>query len=342
MCIYFTEVYLHCHGAKRSFDSLTPGAAAALALTRLITPRIHREELLEIVTSMMDDWAMSKKNEKVRWVIKKYATMSTRVTVLTFILVGIIVAGYAAMAISSVIPKISHLSNETDYMNVTHEDGSQSCVFRSASSRQAFMFLQAMQMFTTGILTFGTTSLFFGLAMYLCAEFDTLSIKLSEFQVSEARRAIAEAVQRHCHLIRMAECMEESFNASVLVYLFITSTLMCIDGYMLIVSLPLGNLPMIIHSTSVLLLMLIQLSFYTVAGDYLEMRSIALAYATYDCDWYKLPADTAKDFQIILMRASIPLQLTAGKFVVINMITFKDILKSTASYLSVLRIMLGE
>lgn len=111
---------------------------------------------------------------------------------------------------------------------------------------------------------------------------------------------------------------------------------------MLIVSLRLGNLAMIIHNVSVLLLMMIQLSFYTFAGDCLEMRSIALSYATYDCDWYELPANVARDFQIILMRASIPHQLTAGKFLPMNMITFKDILKSTASYLSVLRVMLNE
>lgn len=111
---------------------------------------------------------------------------------------------------------------------------------------------------------------------------------------------------------------------------------------MLIASLPLGDLPVIIHSISVLLLMLIQLSFYTFAGDYLEMRSTALSYAVYDCDWYNLPASIAKDFHIILTRTSIPHQLTAGKFVVMNMMTFKDILKSTASYLSVLRVMLGE
>ncbi|TGZ52809.1 Uncharacterized protein DBV15_10135 [Temnothorax longispinosus] len=339
MCLYFTEIYLHCNGAKSSLDSVNTGAAALLALTRLIAPRIHREELLEIVTSIMDDWAVQK-DKKVRWVMKKYATMSTRVTVLTFFLVSIIVSTYITMAISAITVKTGQLDNEIDNVNVSHENGSQSCMFESASSRQAFLVIQAIQMLTTGILTFGTTSFFFGLAMHLCAQYDALSIKLSEFRVSEARRAIAEAVQRHCHLIRLAECMEESFNASVLMYLFVTSTLMCIDGYMLIASLPLGNLHMIIHSISILLLMLLQLSFYTFAGDYLEMKSAALSYATYDCDWFELPASIAKDFHIILMRASIPHQLTAGKFMVMNMVTFKDILKSTASYLSVLRIML--
>lgn len=99
---------------------------------------------------------------------------------------------------------------------------------------------------------------------------------------------------------------------------------------------------MIVHHMNVLLLMMIQLSFYTFAGDHLEMKSAALAYATYDCEWYELPASVAKDFQIILLRASIPHQLTAGRFVPMNMMTFKDILKSTASYLSVLRVMLDE
>jgi len=229
MCVHFTEIYLHCNGAKKAFDSLNPGAAATLALTRLITPRIHREELLEIVTSMINDWTVQK-DRKIRWIMKKYAIMSTRVTMLTFLLVGIIVGVYVAMAVSAVTAKMGRFNNEIGNVSVSHEDGSQSCIFRSASSRQAFMIVQAMQMFTTGILTFGTTSFFFGLAMYLCAQFDALSIKLTEFRVNKARRAIAEAVQRHCQLIRLAECMEESFNANILIYLFVTSTLMCIDG----------------------------------------------------------------------------------------------------------------
>lgn len=230
MCIYFTEIYFHCNGVESSFDSVVTSAAASLALTRLITPRIHRKELLEIVTSMLDDWAMQK-DKKVRWIMKKYATMSTRVTVLTFILVSIIMVVYAVNAISAVIAKIAD-QHDDEIGNVNHEDGNQSCAFQSPSSHQAFAVIQAMQMFTTGILTFGTTSFFFGLAMHLCAQFDALSMKLSEFRVSEARRVIAEVVQRHCHLIRLAECMEESFNANVLVYLFVTSTLMCIDGNM--------------------------------------------------------------------------------------------------------------
>ncbi|XP_067210036.1 odorant receptor 24a-like isoform X2 [Linepithema humile] len=336
MSIYFTEIYLHCHGAKQSFDSVTPAAAAALALTRLITPRIHRTKLHEIVTSMMDDWT-TQQDKRVRWLMKKYASMSTRVTVLTFILVGIIVGGYMSMAISTIRARAG---NEIDNASTSH--GVQYCVFRSPSSHQAFMIVQAVQMFITGISTFGTTSFFFGLAMHLCSQFDALGVKLSDSPVDETRHAIANAVQRHCHLIHLADCMEESFNTNILIYLFVTTTLMCINGFMLIVSLQLGDLSMIIHNASVLLLMMIQLSFYTFAGDCLEMRSAALSYATYDCDWYELPASTAKDFQIILMRASIPHQLTAGKFITMNMMTFKDILKSTASYLSVLRVMLNE
>jgi len=224
MSIYFAEIYLHCHGAKQSFDSLTPAAAATLALTRLITPRIHRTKLYEIVTSMMDDWT-TQQDKRVRWLMKKYASMSTRVTVLTFILVGIIVGGYMSMAISAITD-----DNEINNANTSRENGIQFCLFRSPSSHQAFIIIQAVQMLVTGISTFGITSFFFGLTMHLCSQFDALSVKLSDFRVSEKHHAIANAVQRHCHLIHLADCMEESFNTNILIYLFVTTTLMCTNG----------------------------------------------------------------------------------------------------------------
>lgn len=221
MCVYFSEIYLHCNGAKESFDYVTIGAAAMLALTRLVAPRIHREKLLEIVTSMMNDWA-TQKDKKIRSIMNKYAAMSTRVTTLTFILVSIIIAVYISMAVSAVIAKIHKIDNVSARI--------QSCVFRSEASRQTFIVIQAMQMLVTGISTFGTTSFFFGLAMHLCAQFDALGVKLSEFRVSKAHRGIAKTVERHCHLIHLTERMEESFNANVLIYLFVTMTLMCIKG----------------------------------------------------------------------------------------------------------------
>lgn len=228
MCVYFAEIYLHCNGAKESFDHVTPGAAAALALTRLITPRIHRQELFEVLTSMMDDWA-TQQDERVRWVMKKYAAMSRRVTTFTFFLVSVIVGVYIFMAISAVTAKAAEADREIE--NTSHAaEEMLSCVFRGETSRQVFMVIQAMQMFITGMLTFGSTSFFFGLAMHLCSQFDALSIQLSDFRVDQARHSIAQAVERHCHLIRMADRMEESFNANVLIYLFVTTTLMCIDG----------------------------------------------------------------------------------------------------------------
>lgn len=235
MCVYFTDIYLHCHGAKKSLDSVTPGAAATLAFTRLITPRIHRIELLEIVKSMLHDWD-TEQDKRVRWIMEKYAALSTRVTILTFILVSIIVGVYTSIAITAIVGKVSRIDETIDNVTVNihddeiHENEIQSCVFQSASSRQVFMIIQALQMFLTGILTFGTTSFFFGLTMYICGEFDALSMKLSEFRANDGHHAIVEMVQRHCHLIRLADCMEESFNANILIYLFVTSALMCIDG----------------------------------------------------------------------------------------------------------------
>jgi len=47
-----------------------------------------------------------------------------------------------------------------------------------------------------------------------------------------------------------------------------------------------------------------------------------------------------KNLPLIILRATTPHQLTAGKFLAMNFASFKEILKASASYLSVLKVML--
>ncbi|KAG7189941.1 hypothetical protein KM043_006102 [Ampulex compressa] len=343
MSVHFGKIYLRCHGLKESLDSITPGAAAALALARLIAPRLYRRELLEIITAMIEDWS-THKDERVRDIMRRHSGLSTRVTKSMGILVGLIIGVYASYAVSAILPrKESTIANNASFLlsEADRERGSKgSCILDDPPIRRTIALVQGLQMFLTGALTFSTTSLFFALAMHISGQFEVLAAKFEK--KSDAREMVGEVVRRHCRLIRLTDFLESSFNASILVYLFVTALLMIFEGFLLIIAMKLENPSKIIHHASVLSLMLIQLSFYTFAGDYLETRSGTLTYSIYNYDWYELPAYAVKDVRIILTRASIPHELTAGKFVTLNMITFKDILRSTASYLSVLRVIMGE
>jgi len=86
--------------------------------------------------------------------------------------------------------------------------------------------------------------------------------------------------------------------------------------------------------------LLLQLFLYCFAGQTLELQSQGLASAMYDLPWYNFDLNVMKNLPIIILRSTKPHQLTAGKFLAINFVSFKEILKTSASYLSVLRVML--
>ena len=86
---------------------------------------------------------------------------------------------------------------------------------------------------------------------------------------------------------------------------------------------------------------LIQLFLYCFAGELLSSKINMISFGAYESLWYQLPAIYAKDIYFILMRATIPFRITAGKLLDINMDTFSSIIKTTFSFFSVLRMMLN-
>ncbi|EFN89550.1 Odorant receptor 47a [Harpegnathos saltator] len=89
-----------------------------------------------------------------------------------------------------------------------------------------------------------------------------------------------------------------------------------------------------------IVILLVQLFIYCFAGQILEFQSEGLAYAIYESPWYCFDVGVMKSLPLMILRATNPHQLTAGKFLVINFMSFKEILKTSASYLSVMRIIL--
>jgi len=65
-----------------------------------------------------------------------------------------------------------------------------------------------------------------------------------------------------------------------------------------------------------------------------------IAHSIYSSNWYCFPLKLMKNVLFVMMRSQQPVQLLAGRFFVITIETYMTILKSSLSYLSVLRIMM--
>jgi len=113
-----------------------------------------------------------------------------------------------------------------------------------------------------------------------------------------------------------------------------------LSGFLLLFSLKINDVFTATRHSVFIIALLMQLFLYCLAGQTLEVQSKELAYAIYESPWYTFDVKIMKNLPLIILRAANPQQLTAGKFVAINFTTFKEILKASASYLSVLRVII--
>lgn len=98
----------------------------------------------------------------------------------------------------------------------------------------------------------------------------------------------------------------------------------------------------LIQNTLVMNYLLLQSLVINYAGDLLQSKSEDIFIALYTTSWFKLPVTLMKDLNFAIMRSSVPFRLTGGKFFFVNRETMMNILKTAASYVSVLRIALQD
>lgn len=69
-------------------------------------------------------------------------------------------------------------------------------------------------------------------------------------------------------------------------------------------------------------------SFYTHTSNifsYFLIKSVEIADAAYDCDWYKLKPKEIMDLTMIMNNAQAPFEVTAGKFRALSIKLFADV-----------------
>ncbi|XP_043685151.1 odorant receptor 22c-like [Vespula pensylvanica] len=76
---------------------------------------------------------------------------------------------------------------------------------------------------------------------------------------------------------------------------------------------------------------------YCYIGECLIQESTNLSHAFYRYEWYNVSPINLKMVNICMLRMKKPQQLTSGKFFVLSLASFTDILKTSMGYLSLLR-----
>ncbi|KAK2574927.1 hypothetical protein KPH14_002617 [Odynerus spinipes] len=188
-------------------------------------------------------------------------------------------------------------------------------------------------------ITFGYVGfdcLFTNLALHITAQFGILSCKVKEILADPQgfQRGIWKLVFRHYQLISLAERLENDFNIVILQQLLGTTFHLCISGYHALTGSINGQGIKLLTFFLYGFCVISTLFFYCYIGECLIQESTKLGNAFYHYEWYDVSPVEMKQVYICMLRTKKPQQLTSGKFCVLSLATFTDILKASMGYLS--------
>ncbi|XP_076295111.1 uncharacterized protein LOC143216160 [Lasioglossum baleicum] len=350
-------------------DAFLMDLSAMISLSKMFILRFNWKHTYALVNSIVEDWSnvqdlghrkiMAKYQEKGRLVsmlllYMGYASgLSFIVKTLPFHLLPFQVRSFVPAqsskysfncSLAQVFQLPSNYTSGVDPTLKTKYFLSTYCAFGPLpwSLRSFVLAVQGATVFVNVVGHCGNDVFFFSLTMHLCGQFEVLKTKMSEIEVekSDYRKKIGSLVRRHCRLVLLADDLEQSFNVVILAQLLLSILLLCIQGFMMLVFLKTNDRAGALKCLLIAVTLLLQLYAYTYAGDALESQSAEVSFAVYDSTWYRSRGHQARDLALIIHRGNSPYCVTAGKFMPMNLLTFKEILKASASYMSVLRLLM--
>ncbi|XP_067210045.1 odorant receptor 22c-like [Linepithema humile] len=337
------EVIRHCRGHEDALDAFLSASSSVISISKLLLHRINWKHKLILVESIIYDWTFVT-NSHSRDIMLKYSRIGRFGSVI-FLYLG---CASVVFLFSSFIFANLDLSwiSEVENYNKTSEKRlllAAYCVFGNYTSFTYGLIevLQALQILVNCISQCGNDGFFFDLTMHVCGQFEVLRMDFAEMSDEYfSRDKFVILIKRHHRLIYLAHHLHKAFNLVIFSQLLMSVMLLCIEGFQLILTLSIHDTFAPMKHVLFIVVLLVQLFLYCFAGQTLELQSQGLAYAVYDSSWYNFDLSVMKDLPLVILRTATPHQLTAGKFLAMNFASFKEILKASASYLSVLRVML--
>ncbi|XP_047370321.1 odorant receptor 13a-like isoform X1 [Vespa velutina] len=205
-----------------------------------------------------------------------------------------------------------------------------------------YIFLCLYQFLKVLILIFGyvgTDCLVISMVLHVSGVISALSTKVKYVldNPENRKRRIKVLILRHTRLIRLADTLENDFNLLILQQLLGSTFHLCLLGYDALVSISAGEQHKLLAFVIIAFRVLTTLLAYCYIGECLINESTSFGESFYHCKWYNITQEEIKLMHICMMRSSKQMELTVGKFFILSLTTFTDVVKTSMAYLSVLR-----
>ncbi|XP_025986775.1 odorant receptor 4-like isoform X2 [Solenopsis invicta] len=201
--------------------------------------------------------------------------------------------------------------------------------------------LQLLSALVVNNTTVGACGLAAVFAMHACGQ---LSVVISRFEelVEEKQhdvieKKLANLVEHHLRTLRFLSRMEIIMRQVCFVELTGCTFNLCMLGYYAITQWHEETTNTIIAYFVLFISMTFNIFIFCYIGDLVTEQCRKVGEAVYMTNWYQLPQQTMLSLILIILRSSIVIKMTAGKIVHMSISTFGDVMKTSVTYLNMLR-----
>ncbi|KAF3054542.1 Odorant receptor 079, partial [Nylanderia fulva] len=308
-------------------------------LMDLIIFTFNAHLLNEIVARVIEDWKIHDASEE--YIMTRIADISRRFSTMIISTYVMSVLLYAA---GTVLRSISRSSNQTDARELILK---MELPFKieSTSVYIAVLITQFIHQ-TSAASTVGVINSFLiTLVLHACGQIDIVRQKLSEITRKNIEQGITKSIMktlivRHQRIISFSKNIEGLFSSIALIQFVSNTLVICCLGFLIIISIGApGGSTVLMKSILFYVVICLDAFIFCFVGEYLSTKSKMIGDAAYESLWYESSTNQNRDVLLMIVRSQKRLTLTVGKFVDLSLQQFANIVKASASYVSVLHAM---
>ncbi|XP_025075210.1 uncharacterized protein LOC105432488 [Pogonomyrmex barbatus] len=292
------------------------------------------------IKHMENDWYAVSRSEDCEAMIK-YAKFGRSVAGFCAVFMHCGVFSYSA--VNSLTPIVTVIGNETISARKLP------CPFYSklldtsrTPANEIVLALQFLSGFIVNSVTVGACSLAAVFAMHACGQFAVLYMWLNELVDEEKKEQYAEyklanIVEHHLRVLNFLSRVENIMNQICLVEVVGCTLNLCLLGFCSIKEWNAGNTKTIATYSIVFISVSFNIFIFCYIGEIITEQCKKVGEMAYFTNWYRLPHKTALGMVLIISRSSAVIKITAGKLIHLSLMTFGDVIKTSAAYLNILR-----
>ncbi|XP_017889350.1 odorant receptor 85f-like isoform X1 [Ceratina calcarata] len=341
--IIYAEMFLDYRDAEKSLDAMVIFTSGILAIAKVYRFHVWPENLIKNFVSASTDYNKFYSKEK-RAILRRHAYMGRMAcaSLIGFAYFSATLFSAVAMLVGKEEEIVVNATEAPDYPIPSE------LVLELVQIPKYLYFIVFVMEYLMLIYTsngnLGSDSLFLGITFHLCGQVEVLKMEIIKLTNENERTSknFKVLVERHIYLMQLAKMLIETISWLLVFQLFSSCVLICTSGFQFILALSAGNVILTLKTFMVMSACLVQLFGYSYTGHYLKNQMESVGHSTYFSAWYDLPREVAKSMIYVIMRAQDPVELKAGSFFVVNMETYMSIIKTSMSYLSVLRVMVNS